>query len=190
MGYVIVAAIDFSEITPLVLEKTAEQARLQQGAEVHLLHVLPLPGPATALGAPNLAQEMTEIMAKAKEQLEKVGRTIATNLTVFGHVRVGSPQDEVVNLAIDKEADLVIVGASEKGLVERAILGSTAYYVLRKGPCPVLIVRPKLQQPHIEPPRPGQDPDLHKRHHPRAHTYSEAPPSFGRGSMTFRFDQD
>jgi nucleotide-binding universal stress UspA family protein len=127
MGYVIVAAIDFSEITPLVLEKTAEQARLQQGAEVHLLHVLPLPGPATALGAPNLAQEMTEIMAKAKEQLEKVGRTIATNLTVFGHVRVGSPQDEVVSLAIDKEADLVVVGASEKGLVERAILGSTAY---------------------------------------------------------------
>jgi hypothetical protein len=52
----------------------------------------------------------------------------------------------------------------------------------------VLIVRPKAEQPHIEPPRPGQDPDLHKRHHPRGHTYSEGPASFGRGSMTFRFD--
>jgi len=43
--------------------------------------------------------------------------------------------------------------------------------------------------PEIEPARPDQDADIHKRHHPRAHTYWESDnpnAHFADGSMSFR----
>ena len=39
----IVAAVDFSTITPLVLEQASKEAKLRPGAQLHLLHVIPPP---------------------------------------------------------------------------------------------------------------------------------------------------
>ncbi len=57
---------------------------------------------------------------------------------------IGSPHREILMLARDLDADLVVVGASDAGL---GILGSTADRVIRKASCPVLVVRSEAAYP-------------------------------------------
>jgi len=183
----IVVAIDFSDITPYVMERTKQEAALRPGATVHLVHVLPAPVIAPAAGlVPNLAAEMNEVIERTRKELQRVGEETGLKGRLIGHVRIGAPVDELAAVARDATADLIIVGASAKGLIERALLGSTAYGLLRRAPCSVLVARPPKHEPEIEPPRADQNDDIHKRHHPQAHTYSEMPDGDA-GSMTFRF---
>ncbi len=42
--------------------------------------------------------------------------------------------------------------------------------------------------PEVDPPHPPEEAELHRRHHPRAHTYSSLPESFGLGSLLLRPD--
>lgn len=54
---------------------------------------------------------------------------------------IGSPAREIVHLARQVKADLIVVGAEEGGVLHHIVLGSTAGGVIRKAPCPVLVVR-------------------------------------------------
>lgn len=54
--------------------------------------------------------------------------------------KIGSPPREIVDLARQVKADLIVVGAEESGALHRILLGSTAAGVIRKAPCPVLVV--------------------------------------------------
>jgi nucleotide-binding universal stress UspA family protein len=184
----IVVAIDFSDITPYVMERTRQEALLRPDATVHLVHVLPAPVIAPAAGlVPNLATEMNETIERTRKELQKIGEATGLKGRLVGHVRIGSPVEELIGVAHDASADLIVVGASAKGLIERALLGSTANGLLRRAPCSVLIARPMLHDPEIEPPRPDQNDDVHKRHHPQGHTYSELPDGVDTGATSFRF---
>ena len=55
--------------------------------------------------------------------------------------KIGSPYREIVALARQVKADLIILGATAGGVLHRAFLGSTADAVIRKAPCPVLVIR-------------------------------------------------
>ncbi len=48
--------------------------------------------------------------------------------------------------------------------------------------------RSKPATPEVEPPHPAEEAELHRRHHPRAHTYSSFPDTFGLGSLLLRPD--
>ena len=61
--------------------------------------------------------------------------------------RLGSPSREIVDLARQVKADLIVVGAEEGGVLHRILLGSTAAGVIRKAPCPVLVVRSEAAFP-------------------------------------------
>jgi nucleotide-binding universal stress UspA family protein len=56
-------------------------------------------------------------------------------------LRTGSPYQEIVGVATDEHADLVIMGTHGRGGVSRLLLGSVADRVIRFAPCPVLTVR-------------------------------------------------
>lgn len=47
---------------------------------------------------------------------------------------------------------------------------------------------PKSAPPEVEAAHPAEEAELHTRHHPRAHTYSSVPESFGVGSLLLRPD--
>jgi hypothetical protein len=115
-------------------------------------------------------------------------------------VRSGEADREIVQVASDVSADLIVVGTHGRTGIERLIVGSVAERVLRFAPCPVLAVRPKALPawPAIEPPCPDCVKvqretsgaklwcERHSEHHPRGHSYREYPASFGVGSMSFR----
>jgi nucleotide-binding universal stress UspA family protein len=57
------------------------------------------------------------------------------------HTRIGHPDAEIVELAEELGAGLVVVGSRGLGPLKRAVMGSVADSVVRHAPCSVLVVR-------------------------------------------------
>ncbi len=114
------------------------------GAELVLLHVL-VEGPLFHEGPFNMdkARKVYEAARKwAEESLEQWGGTAREKgLKVRWVLRTGVPYREIVALATDERADLVLMGTHGRGGIDRALLGSVADRVVRLAPCPVLTVR-------------------------------------------------
>lgn len=55
-------------------------------------------------------------------------------------VRRGKAGRGILEYARDCRAELIVIGVSGRGAIDRALLGSTAHHVLRDAPCPVLTV--------------------------------------------------
>jgi len=54
----------------------------------------------------------------------------------------GLPVEEIVDLANEHHADLIVVGTREAGFLERLLVGSVSQGVARRAHCDVLIVHP------------------------------------------------
>ncbi len=55
---------------------------------------------------------------------------------------VGQPAEEIVEVAEQQQADLIVVGTREAGLIERLLGGSVSQGVAWRAHCDVLIVHP------------------------------------------------
>jgi len=56
-------------------------------------------------------------------------------------VRVGKPYQELIQVALEDQTDLIVLGVRGRNTVDLALFGSTTHRVLQLGPCPVLTVR-------------------------------------------------
>lgn len=56
-------------------------------------------------------------------------------------VAVGTPWREILRVAAEDEAEMVVMGVHGRNALDRLLFGSTAYHVVRQAPCPVLTVR-------------------------------------------------
>ena len=165
----IVAAVDFSHITTVVMEQAAKETKLRPHAKLHLVHVIapPIVAPTGAI-ATTTSLDMTGSMEAARDELHHLARSAdLERLDVIYHVRVGATADEIIALSNEEDAELIVVGANEHDVVMRVLLGSTTDPLILRAPCSVLVARPRAV-PEIEPPRADQNDDLHKRHHPHA----------------------
>ena len=140
----ILVATDFSEHALLALRYGVELAR-QFSAELLICHVVPypdliseLPPTAEAYIPSNLHEMHVRI---AEEQGQKLITEHCQGVNTSFHYRSGSPFVEIVRLAKDENADLLIVGTHGRGAVAHMLLGSVAERVVRKAPCPVLTIR-------------------------------------------------
>ena len=70
------------------------------------------------------------------EQIETAGGKVAQT-----YVRLGRPAEEIVILADEIDAGLVVVGSRGLGGIRRLLLGSVSDSVVRHAHCPVLVVR-------------------------------------------------
>ena len=195
-GYTIVVGIDFSEVSDGALEQALELGARRNDAEVHVLYVDHRPDDRLRAGASSGTAENTvgaleRVESAAIQKMDIVEKRLGENHLhrLVTHFRVGSPADEIVQLAVDLDADLIVVGTHGRRGIERLVLGSTAERVVRLGRCPVYVVRPKDHEhagkvPQIEPPCPEcvakrietKGAALwctrHSEHHVRPHRYS------------------
>jgi len=60
---------------------------------------------------------------------------------VHGYVLGNPPSRDVLRVAQDQNAELIVIGIRRRSRVGKLILGSTAMEILLDAPCPVLAVR-------------------------------------------------
>lgn len=68
---------------------------------------------------------------------------ITTRVHFYIHVRIGRPADEILEVARDVGADLVVVGSKGNTGITRLVLGSVSEHVVREAHCAVEVARPK-----------------------------------------------
>ena len=82
-------------------------------------------------------------MEKTKTMLaEQVDRWFAGKAEVVTEALRGTPHVEIVRLAKERGADLIVMATHGRGFISHAILGSTTERVVRRAPCAVLVIRP------------------------------------------------
>ncbi len=85
---------------------------------------------------------MADLVERARQGLEDELR-IATDLgahEVQTQWSEGPAATEIARIAREQSIDLIVVGSHGRGLIARAILGSTADKVIRSAHCPVMVV--------------------------------------------------
>jgi len=122
---------DFSENSERALNY-AISATAEYDAELALLHVLEdVPSPL----------KTEETIAIATEQLNKlVPQEERKTLKTKTAVRIGKSYEQIIQFALEAQIDMVTMGVSGRGALDRAVFGSTTYRVIQLGPCPVLAV--------------------------------------------------
>jgi len=60
--------------------------------------------------------------------------------SVHARVVTGTPSDEIVRIADEAQADLIVMGVTSRGAIGRRLIGSTAARVMRRAGCAVLAV--------------------------------------------------
>jgi nucleotide-binding universal stress UspA family protein len=74
-------------------------------------------------------------------------------------VRTGEPASEIVGIATEKQADLILMATHGRTGLERVVLGSVAGTVLRSSSVPLVLVRPpKLREAPEDDEGPEQSP--------------------------------
>ena len=148
--HTILVATDFSEHAQVAFEKGCDLA-LQLGARLHVLHIQDESSLRVAIreGLLNGGQTDEELCKAvdaltAKRLATLVAHVDRSKLAVESHSRRGEPGKVISQLAREIDAGIVVVGRRGAGMMREiltAVVGSVAESVIRKSPCPVLIVR-------------------------------------------------
>lgn len=94
------------------------------------------------LGNEQLAAQRRELRLQSGVDANAMAeRLAAVGLPAADHVRAGDPAHEIIALAVERDADLIVTGTRGLSGVARLLLGSVARNVLTHARCSVLIVR-------------------------------------------------
>jgi nucleotide-binding universal stress UspA family protein len=139
----IVCPTDFSDPAYEGLKAATELAEHFQ-AEMILVNVIspvPLASGAAPVGyhLPTLMKELQTAAEKSMTDLiaEKVPKAVQTRSIVLQ----GKPADEIVKLADEKDADMIVIATHGESGWQRLLFGSVTERVVRTTSCPVLTVR-------------------------------------------------
>lgn len=141
----IIAAVDFSNATPSVVENAVSLAK-GFGASLQLFHsVEPEPGYATygftMAEFPAMGELHEETRRRATRLLADLLTTVQQDLPgATSHMAAGSPLHELLEHIKRTAADFVVVGSHGHGVIGSLLLGSVAEGMVRKATVPTLIV--------------------------------------------------
>jgi len=196
--YVVLAAVDMREGSPLVISQGLEMASQSPRGE---LHVLAVSEPTPAVVMPPIIPTAEALLAPRPERLADLVRSHLDDFrkrlpdarvpAIEVHTSLGYAADEIVWMAAHLDADLVIVATHGRRGLRRLLLGSVSEKVARLAGCPVMVVRDKAHEAaHRVPEIESLCPDCasarfasngktlwcerHSVHHARAHVYSHS----------------
>ena len=130
-------ATDGSDDAALAARAAVDIAR-KTGSELHVVHAwhsVPSTRFESYIHA-QLKREAREVLAEQVERIKGDGANVAE-----AHLREGPAVDEILDLAEEVGADLIVIGSRGLGPVKRVILGSVSEGVVHHATCPVLVLR-------------------------------------------------
>jgi len=132
----IILATDFSDISKDAGSHALLLAHTYQ-AELKVLHAFDI----NARNAPSSYYFIEEARQRGKDALTKLAESFDLEVeTIFTE---GDPGHEIVHVAEELNADLIVLGTHGYTGWRRFTLGSVAEFVGRHAPCAVLTIRPK-----------------------------------------------
>jgi nucleotide-binding universal stress UspA family protein len=136
----VLIAVDGSPIAIHAMEVGAELAKAL-GAQIALVHVVdPKLASAPEGGFPASAI-LDNLRQEGRQLLESASRRIEGEPPPREYLVEGSPSREIITLATEWNADLIVLGTHGRSGIARAFFGSTAEGVVRHSQIPVLTVR-------------------------------------------------
>jgi len=137
---------DFSENADHAFGFAVDMAVCNAGCRLHLLHVIPEPPAQFWKGYIYEVDE--DVDARARREIdEKLAETyrprVPETVELVIAMRIGEAGRSITEYAREVEADLVIVGRQGAGsAVGKLLFGNVTERVVRKAPCPVLVIPP------------------------------------------------
>jgi nucleotide-binding universal stress UspA family protein len=143
----IVCAVDFSDCSVHALNYGMSLAQ-EADASLIVVHVIELPP-----GTPHDVDEtvlvgprLREYVAFAEEDSRaRLREAVPDSVRAYCHVEtalpIGKPYREILRVAEERKADLLVIGIHGRGVVDRMLFGSTAQHLVRQASCPVLTLR-------------------------------------------------
>jgi nucleotide-binding universal stress UspA family protein len=141
----ILLATDGSRDAELALSTAVDLANSTK-SELHVVTVSP-GYPAYDIRLPavvaEIGQRAENILEDQTKKIEQAGGEVAQK-----HLRVAERHraEQIVRVAQDIEAGLIVIGSRGLGGIRRALMGSVSDSVIRHAHCPVLVVRPEQEQ--------------------------------------------
>jgi universal stress protein A len=89
----------------------------------------------------------------AEERLDQRATSLrGQGIRARWRVGTGIDHEEIVKLAVEEQAELIVTGTYGRGGLGKVLLGSVAERVVRNAGCPVLTVRESAPVPDVAPP--------------------------------------
>ena len=132
----IVVAYDFSKHAEVAMAQAVDLACHDPEATLHF--VTALDKSRTHLDADDVQRDLR---TRVRGMLD--ARKPFVPVDVFVYARIGDPVREILGLAEEIGADLIVLGSHGYGAMGRLLIGSVSEAVLHGARCPVLIVRQK-----------------------------------------------
>ena len=112
----------------------------QNNSDLHMVSVEEIPY------MPEYIEEVREEKGAAGRRFHAVvqrANTMAAehNVRLKSHILAGHPVRDIVELARELEADLLVVGATGHSALYERMIGSRADRLIQLAPCPVLVVK-------------------------------------------------
>ena len=144
----ILAPIDFSDVTGAVVQSAAGIAKAFQ-ASLYLVHVAPPdpdfigyePGPQT------VRDSVARKFRKEHHQLQELKADLKSKgLDIHALLVQGATAEKIIQEAKRLQAEMIVIGSHDHGTLRKLLVGNIAEWILRKAPCPVLIVPGAVQK--------------------------------------------
>lgn len=143
--YKMVVGIDFQRTGDDALAEALRLAHQHRLAELHLVHVVDAGNSPRARKIDELADRMEEagksLRARAIEVSERLFPHEQWELDMVFHVRLGDAARAIDQVAVDYDADLIVVGTHARTGLGKLVLGSVAQELMLEAHVPVLVAR-------------------------------------------------
>ncbi|HTS61432.1 MAG TPA: universal stress protein [Candidatus Acidoferrales bacterium] len=115
------------------------------GSEIHVLSVAEMAQPVTVGTGPDVFDpEIVQLRTKAEAwriAASAAAQLRACGILAEGVAAEGAAETAITGYASEWGADIIVVGASDRSLLEKLVLGSVSDGIVKHAPCSVLVVR-------------------------------------------------
>jgi nucleotide-binding universal stress UspA family protein len=143
----ILIPVDLSEVTEKSIKEGIKLARAM-GSRLHILHVIDrnilimpcFPGEPVYVPEHFIKHQDNDMFPGIYEEMLK-----KESIRHDVKIKEGSPELEILTMADDIDADLIIMGSHGHGAIYHLLLGSVSENVLKSAKCPVMLVKSDIK---------------------------------------------
>ena len=136
----VLLAVDGSDHALHAARLAADLARSMKSKEFRI--VVAYDSIPPYLGEPNMQYAIDARMKEAQSILQAAVETVGdVPAEIYTELIEGSSADAIINVAVTRASDVIVMGSRGLGTLAGLLLGSTSQKVVSHAPCPVLIVR-------------------------------------------------